>query len=218
MGLMILLPGLGADERMFENLGDLPFPLLVVRHLLPERKESLAHYALRTAESLGVTGDDMVGGSSFGRFVASEIARERLVLGLVLIGGALSSAELIVPCIARLLCLMPMRFVLPVLRSEAFFKKAFASEGEELQYLARAMMNEAPNELLYQGGRMLLRYFPDQEPSCPVYAIHGGLDPLMKPPLVTGCRLLPQAGHAIAWTHGRDVGAFLQEVWGTRPA
>lgn len=213
MSRLILLPGLGADERMFSNLGAAELPLVTPRHLVPVRGEDLPAYARRTAEHLGIGADDVVGGASFGSLVASAIARQRSVRALVLIGGALSAAGLRQVPGSRLILLLPVVLVRPLLRSERVLKLVFAPESAEMRQLAGKMLAEAPDDLLLYGGRMLCRYRTDEKVPCPVFAIHGGRDPVMNPPLAPGLRLLPEAGHGIAWTHGPEVGTFLREAW-----
>lgn len=73
-----LIPGLGADERVFQNL----LPLLdgeahVVYWLTPEPTETLPHYVARIAQAVPPDQPCFVVGVSFGGVVALEIARLR---------------------------------------------------------------------------------------------------------------------------------------------
>ena len=213
MSRLILLPGLGADERMFSNLGLADLPLVTPRHIVPVKGEDLPTYARRTAEHLGIGADDVVGGASFGSMVAAAIARQRSVRALVLIGGALSASGLLQVPGSGMVSQLPALFLRPLLRSDRVLKLVFAPESAEMHRLARMMLAEAPDDLLLYGGLMLCRYRTDEKVSCPVFAIHGGRDPVMTPPLAPGLRLLPEAGHGIAWTHGAEVGTFLREAW-----
>lgn len=209
MGRLILLPGLGADERMFENLGDVDPAPLAPRHLVPLPGECLEDYATRVADWLVLKSDDVVGGSSFGGLVASAVARQRRVKGLVLIGGALHAEAL---AQSGLLRFVPTWLLRPMLHSDRLTEKVFAPESQAMRRLARSMLDDAPEELLLRGSRMMWRYRPAAAIRCPVFAIHGGMDPVMSPPPVAGCRLVDEAGHGIAWTHGELVGRFLREA------
>lgn len=211
MARLILFPGLGADERMFENLDGMGFPPVTPRHLVPEKGEILSNYAIRVANWLAIKGDDVVGGSSFGGMLASAIARQRTVRGLVLIGSAVDSAGMKGRGVA-LMRFLPARLLRPLLNSDRLLDRVFAPESAEVRSLAQAMMRDAPEPLLLRGGRMMSAYRPDEKVPCPVFAIHGSQDPVMRPPPVEDCRLIPDAGHGIAWTHGSRVGAFLQHA------
>ncbi len=71
---LVLLPGMGADHRMFAPQ-QLAFPQLEVpAWITPEPRESLAHYAERLAAGLSLTKECFLGGASFGGVVALEMA------------------------------------------------------------------------------------------------------------------------------------------------
>nr|WP_262904537.1 alpha/beta hydrolase [Hymenobacter lucidus] len=96
-----MLPGLGADERVFRDL----LPLLdgeahVLSWLLPEPHETLAHYAARLAERIPSEQPCLVAGVSFGGIVALEIGRLRPRARPVLISSVPSAAAL--PALLRL--------------------------------------------------------------------------------------------------------------------
>jgi pimeloyl-ACP methyl ester carboxylesterase len=215
MSRMVLLPGLAADERMFLRFGKPEFPLYTPRLPIPVKGEDLPSYARRVADMLQIDASDIIGGASFGSLVASAIARERKVRALVLIGGALSSDALRPVPGARMLHWLPGGVLKPMLRSDRALEIVFGPEDPEMKELARRMMADAPDALLLRGGRMMLDYRPPSAPTCPVFAIHGALDRVMSPPPVSGCRIIPEAGHGIAWTHAPAVGHFLREAWGT---
>jgi|MudIll2142460700_1097286.scaffolds.fasta_scaffold01467_3 pimeloyl-ACP methyl ester carboxylesterase len=132
----------------------------------------------------------------------------------MLIGGALSSGTLVAPLawLAPLRHLMPVRVLQPLLATRTALSLAFGRlPGAVLQQLA-AMLEATPDALLREGARLATGYFPSLAPLCPVYAIHGDRDRLMRPPLVAGCRMVAGAGHALALSHPQAVTAFLNDV------
>ncbi|NIQ97221.1 MAG: alpha/beta hydrolase, partial [Desulfuromonadales bacterium] len=210
MARLILLPGLGADERMFENLEGVDPAPVIVRHLVPEPGERLDNYATRVAEWLAINADDVVGGSSFGGLVASAVARQRQVRALVLIGSALDASAL--GRSGTLARFVPGWLLRSLLLSDRLLERVFAPEDTQMRQLAQSMLREAPEQLLLQGMRMMLCYRPTGDVPCPVFAIHGGRDPIMRPPFICGCRVVEDAGHGLVWTHGGVVGEFLDQV------
>ncbi len=88
---VVLLPGLGADGRLF-GAQKRAFPgLRVLERMEPEGRESLAAYAARLAERFEEPeGPYILGGSSMGGMVALEMARLLRPSAVVLIGSALS--------------------------------------------------------------------------------------------------------------------------------
>lgn len=211
---IFLLPGLGADERMFSRLHAYGIPLLTPRLLVPAAGEGMEAYARRTAAALGVTNSDIVGGSSFGSMVAAAISREIPTRGLVLIGGALGAETLLTSTRGMgLLRLLPMRLLRPLLCSDQALERICGADSPELTVLARTMLEESPDQLIRRGAFLAGSYRPLTPPRCPIFAIHGGLDRVMTPSAVPGCRIIPGAGHGLAFSHAVEVGTFLREVW-----
>ncbi|RPD49444.1 hypothetical protein DNI29_01175 [Hymenobacter sediminis] len=100
--MFYLLPGLGADERVFRNL--LPLlqgPTRVLPWLTPEPDESLPHYATRMAADLPMDAEGLLVGVSFGGVVGLEINRLRPRLRTVLVSSIPDSSCL--PPLLRLI-------------------------------------------------------------------------------------------------------------------
>jgi pimeloyl-ACP methyl ester carboxylesterase len=216
MARLFLLPGLGADGRLFAALGPLRLPVVTRRLPVPERNEPMLRYALRVAEEFDLRDTDWIGGSSLGGMVAAEIARHRPLAGLVLIGTALSSRTLATPLpqLARLRRLAPVRLLHPLLATRTALSLVFGTlPGPVMDRLA-AMFDSTPTAMLREGMRLASDYVPPTAPLCPVHAIHGERDRLMRPPPVAGCRMVADAGHALALSHPQAVTAFLNDVTG----
>lgn len=211
---LFLLPGLGADERLFAHLEPLCLPIITPRLPVPLAHESMPAYSLRVASALDLRPEDWIGGCSFGSLVAADIARRRPVQGLVLIGGALSPDTLVSTWqwLALLRPLLPMRGLHPLLASRTVISFAFGALPEPVLQNIVAMLEATPDTMLTEGARLLSSYRPVIPPLCPVHAIHGALDRFMRPPPVPDCHVLHDAGHALAFTHPREVSTFLRAV------
>src|SRR4051812_45705088 len=92
---LILLPGMGADERLFvpqrEVFGD---QLIVPKWISHVENDTIATYAQRLAEKVDPKKPCFVGGASFGGFVAMEMARHLQTLGVFLIGSVRTPDEM----------------------------------------------------------------------------------------------------------------------------
>ncbi len=211
---LVLLPGLAADERMFARIREGFGGVLVTpRLLVPKAEEDMAAYARRTASSLNLSPTDVIGGASFGSMLASAIARQMPVAGLVLIGGALSSAGLRQKLRGmRFLELLPRGVVRSLMRSRRGLQMVFGREADEFMGLAQEMLEDVGDDLLLLGAKMITSYYPEESAACPAFAIHGGKDKVMSPPPVPGCIILPDGGHGIAWTHAKEVSTFLEKL------
>lgn len=214
MARLLLLPGLGADERLFAGLGELCLPVIVPRLPEPLRHENMTAYALRVVSLLQPRPEDWIGGASFGGMVAAAIARHRPVRGVVLIGSALSSAALPGPVrgLARIACRLPFGLVRSLLARPTILSHAFGTLTPEQSRLVADMIASAPERLLREGARLVAGYFPETPLLCPVHALHGDQDRLMHAPPIPGCRTVSGAGHALSITHPQDVTVFLHEL------
>ncbi|MHC4177317.1 MAG: alpha/beta fold hydrolase, partial [Planctomycetota bacterium] len=91
---LILLPGLGADQRQFEPQRSAFSDVLVPPWIVPKREEKLPDYAARLSETIVPTRPMVLGGSSFGGMVAWEMARYLEPDAVVLIGSCRSPKAL----------------------------------------------------------------------------------------------------------------------------
>jgi pimeloyl-ACP methyl ester carboxylesterase len=91
---VVLLPGMAADERLFEPQRR-AFPNLIVPPWIePEPCEPLAAYARRMAARLNSSDLLLIGGVSFGGIVALEMADHLGLAECVLISSIRSPAEM----------------------------------------------------------------------------------------------------------------------------
>ena len=98
--IFYLLPGLGADERVFQSLC-LRGTVHLLRWLAPQTAtEPLAHYAVRLAAAVPVAQECWLVGVSFGGLLALEVGKLRPQARVVLISSFASPLEL--PWAARL--------------------------------------------------------------------------------------------------------------------
>jgi len=216
MARLILWPGLAADERMYQRLGESGWQLETPRFPLPERGEVLPAFARRCADLLQVGPQDMVGGCSFGGMVAAEIARQRPVRGLVLLAGALDSATLPVSmrALGQLPKLLPLSWLRRFFASEFNLRRFFGEQDLEGYALAREMLATTPDPLLREGGRMAVSQKGRPVPAVPVFALHGAEDRVMAPPPVAQLQLVAGAGHGLVFSHAGTVTHFLRDLKG----
>src|SRR4051812_16251877 len=91
---LFLFSGLGADERMFRHQRE-AFPELVVpRWLRPHQYETLRQYAMRMAAQIDPHQPCLIGGASFGGFLALEMLPYLNAKACVLIGAVRSPEEM----------------------------------------------------------------------------------------------------------------------------
>jgi pimeloyl-ACP methyl ester carboxylesterase len=211
---LILLSGMGADERVFAGQRD-EFPQLVVpRWIAPLAHETLASYAQRFARAIDPGTDCYIGGASFGGFVAIEMARHLPhARACFLNGSSRSPAEQPRPLrmmrsIRGLAPWLPFgaacRFAdigvsafgaVPAPSTRAFFRQLSDSDAAFLRWASEAVLGWEVSD----------------PPDVPIHHIHGASDHVLPVGLVRADVIVAGAGHILSMTHPREVNAFLRE-------
>ena len=210
---LVLFPGLGADERLFEPLkADFP-DLLVPGWPEPRRGESLPSFAARVAESVPRSESLVVGGSSFGGMVALEVAPLVRANAVILIGSARRPDGLVrfpgaAAALARLLpeaVFRPRRSMMPLMLSR--FGTLTAKQHELFWNMATAKSSW----FIKWGLSAILTWTPSTV-SVPIRQIHGSADRVIPVRLVQADRIVEGGGHLLSLTHPADVSAFIAEA------
>ncbi len=215
---LVLFPGLGADGRMYSGLRLPGIETVTPDWPEPGPRDSLSSFARALADGLEIGADTVVGGSSFGGFVAAEIAARRRVRALVLIGSALSPREIpsYYAVLEKLSRVIPEGFFERAPRNNPLVLAKFGRLSAPQRALFLDMAAKASAALLDRGLRMVFRWegVRKEDLSCPLHRIHGRIDRLIRPPSAREAELVAGGGHLIAMTHPGAVSRFLRERLG----
>jgi pimeloyl-ACP methyl ester carboxylesterase len=210
---LILLPGMGADARLFRPQLD-AFPNAIVPPWLPPNpRESLAEYAQRFAAAIDPGRPCFVGGASFGGFVALEMAPHLNALACFLIGSARDASGM--P--SRIRWLRPFGGTIGVLPFRLLGPSAWLARhtvgrfGHPLTRSFLRHLQEADASFLRWGSRAALTWKPSPATAAvPVYQIHGERDRIFPAKRSRADVILTNAGHLISLTHAAAVNDFLR--------
>jgi pimeloyl-ACP methyl ester carboxylesterase len=212
---LILLSGMGADERMFARLRE-AFPELVVpRWLPPRRNESLRQYARRMGEQLGDR-PCYIGGASFGGFLALEMLPWINARACFLIGALRSADEY--PFWIRVL--RPAHALCRIIPFQLFLWLSGFLGVTFGRILPRRV-----REFLLLGGSLdpvffrwaaeaVLTWGIDGQPppatTVPIFHIHGQRDRILPARLTHPDEVIPRGGHVISLSNPAEVSGFLK--------
>ena len=208
---LILLPGLGADGRLFGPQRSAFSNLIVPPWIPPTDNETLPAYASRLAETITATAPMVLGGVSFGGMVACEMAKHLQPDALVLIGTCRSPRGI------RPICRM-FRPLLPLLPARLFeLSKVFAPLGlgvlgrgtPEHKELVIAMLGDTDARFIKWVCAAILNWTPGPPPEIPVRQIHGRHDQIIPSKRVDADEVIPGGGHLVNLTHAEQVNAFI---------
>lgn len=205
-----LIPGLGADERVFQFLR-LPGTTHVLQWLPPHTPtEPRPLYAARLAEAIPTGQPCWLVGVSFGGVLALEMARLRPLARVVLISSFVGPREL--PWLGRvaratgIYRLLPPQLLpkLPTLASWFFGVKT----TRDRQLLTQILHDTDPNFTRWAIARLL--QWPGQ-PNVPTVRIHGTHDRLLPHGAAHSQHVLP-GGHLIIISRAAEISRILTEL------
>lgn len=206
-----LIPGLGADERVFRGLR-LPGPVTVLHWLPPiSPTEPLRHYAARLAEAVPLSQPCWLVGVSFGGLLALEIGRLRPLARVVLISSLADASQL--PPMLRLgratglYRLVPFGLLPRLPRVAQWFFGA--GNGREYRLLARILRDTDPVFARW-ATRQLLHWDSTGVPRA--VRLHGTHDRLLPPGRSPVDYALPGAGHFMIVSHAAQLSRVLSEL------
>jgi pimeloyl-ACP methyl ester carboxylesterase len=229
---LILLPGLGANSRLFDHQA-LHFGerLWVPPYPAPFPNESLREYAIRWVDELGFYKNEMksrtiwLGGASFGGMVALEVSKQLHIrntpcAGVILI-SALRSREAITPRFrtqSQLLKVTPEAIVRPsLLRIGVPFFSKLENLGED----DRERLEKMVHELDYSFFKWCTLAAGDWQwtsadvpPNLQVAQLHGEYDGIIPLPDVhrSEAEILKEAKHLIFYTHAEAVNQWIERT------
>ena len=202
-----LIPGLGADERVFQFLR-LQGDVHILRWLPPEGSdETLPHYAARLAAAVPVAQACWLVGVSFGGVLALEIAHLRPLARVVLVSSFVGPSEL--PGIGKLARatglyrLLPPQLLPRLPRVAQWFFGV--KNGREYQLLRQILRDTDPNFTRWAIARLL--QWPGRA-TTPAIRIHGTDDRLLPNGAAHSQYQLP-GGHLIIISRATEISRIL---------
>lgn len=209
---LVLFSGLGGDSRLTSPISVPGVSVVAPDHLEPGPGEDLPAYAARVADRHGVGPGDVVGGASFGGMIAAEIARQRPVAGLVLLGSCVHPERL--PWTYRWVERIGRFIPDPVLRIRTWgplLRWRFAPVTPEAVACLAAMARDCTPNQLRGFGRMLFGWKGIERFSCPVLSVHGDHDLIIPRACAEPGVVLKDAGHCFTLTHAAQTSAAVRE-------
>lgn len=208
---LILFSGMGGDARLMRPLRVPGVELQTPEHIDPLAGETLPDYARRLADEHGVDESVVVGGASFGGMIAAEMARQRKVRGLVLLGSCTRPSRLPASyrVVEKLQPFIPDQLL--ALRTLRLLVRArFAPTTEQAMDTLIAMAKDCPPRQLREFARMTFGWDGVERFECPVLALHGDGDAIIPPAAARdGHIVLKNAGHSFTLTHAEEAGAHI---------
>jgi pimeloyl-ACP methyl ester carboxylesterase len=203
---------MGADRRIFRSIRIPEAEVVTPDHSEPVQGETLFRYASRVADRLNIQTTDIVGGVSFGGMLAGEIARQRAVAGLILLGSCLRPERL--PWWYRWVELLGRfipDFVLGLRSWGPLVRWRFAPLTRDAEMCLIEMARIYGPAQIRTFGRMVIGWKGVEHIHCPVLSMHGGRDQVIPLKCADADVILKDAGHAFTLTHPDETNSAIRE-------
>jgi pimeloyl-ACP methyl ester carboxylesterase len=205
------ISGLGADERVFDNLKLNGHELKYIPWLQPHKKEKIQHYASRMAASIKHELPILLG-VSFGGMVGIEIAKQIQLKKLIIISSIKSTGEL--PRWMKVAGKIRLNKVLPT-KSYKFTEKIdnarLGVSTEEEKIMVRAYRKKADPVYLEWAIHQVLNWKNEWQPDN-IFHIHGDKDKIFPVKKLTPTHIIKDGTHMMVYNRAKEVGDCIEQV------
>jgi pimeloyl-ACP methyl ester carboxylesterase len=211
---LLLLPGLGADERLFKPQADgLPGGLWVPRCPSFEPTDTLGSFAKRLADAFPARIPQVIGGSSFGGMAALELAAILRPKAVVLIGSCTTPAAIrpFFRIAGRTASRLPVALFEPRPWLSPFLFDELRRLNPSDRRLFWEMARGVPPSFLKWGCGAILSWRPAAH-DVPVFHLHGASDRIIPVGRVAPTEIVPGGGHLLSLSHPAATTDFLARV------
>lgn len=170
------IPGLGADERVYQELNKfLPQEIIPLKWLAPVKKESLTDYVQRFKSQIDEQDEFVLIGVSFGGMIASELCKYLKPTKAILISSCAIKFEL--PWSIKLLPSFILKAIPDFMLKPPFWlsKKFFGIKGNENKELLKQIIEDTDVEFLRWAMIQIINWKNEVIPDN-LYKVHGKSD------------------------------------------
>lgn len=204
-----LIPGLGADKRVFDFLDLAPYPCQYITWLDPQVGETIEHYANRLSEQIKSATPVLIG-VSFGGLVAIEIAKQRSTQQVILISSARTNAE--IPAYIRLLGRLNLHKVFPTRFLKSSIEPAYYFFGVSTpsdKELLRNIINDTDPRFLTWAIEKIVHWKNSVIPANTTL-IHGSADRIFT--RSKGDYVIRKGGHFMIVNRAPEISTLLKQL------
>lgn len=204
--------GLGADERVFQQLEFEGYQPVHIRWLEPERGESIADYAQRLTAQIKTEKPILIG-LSFGGLIAIEIAKQIEVEKVILVSSAKNKRE--IPFYFRLFRWFPIHRLIPLKSLLRFVNWLaywfFSLETIDERKLLRAILLDTDPHFLKWAIHRVVIWNNEKIPENLCH-VHGTSDRIFPISFVDADLQIEKGGHLMIMNRASQISALISDV------
>lgn len=212
MDKVFLIPGLGADERIFQYIDLQGHEIIPVKWIDPEKQDNLSTYAQKLIGHYSITPGSIVIGNSLGGMLAIEIARKVILDKAILISSIKTSDE--APLSFKWYRYLPFYKLIPAswLNHTGFIvKKVMGRMSVHHQEVFVSMLKETSPKFIKWALGAILRW--DNQIIPPnVYHITGDKDKIFPYKRIKGATIIKGGTHIMIYNKAKQINSWLKEI------
>ena len=209
-----LIPGLGADRRMYLPQLQILSGAEVLEHLPVVKGETLSDYAKRFIPLIDTASPFVLIGTSLGGIISIELAGILNPEKVILISSVKNRSEM--PYFIRSMKYLMLHKMIPgngFKRFNNLMAKRLGTRGDATAAeLIIQMINDTPPEFLKWAINAVIHWHPANQPLPDIIHIHGTQDQLFPISKIKDAIAIPMGTHIMNMTMSREVNKVLLEV------
>jgi pimeloyl-ACP methyl ester carboxylesterase len=207
---LYIFSGLGADERVFQQLDFSGFSTTFIKWIVPEDNETIEQYATRLIDQITTKNPTLIG-LSFGGLIAVEVAKQIHTEKVILIASAKTKNE--IPFYFRFAGQLKLHRLLPLrlLKSSNLIKNWFfgTSSMFEKQLLKQILMDTDPTFLWWAIDKVAR--WTNQTQTKNLFHIHGTSDRILPLSFVKCNTIIKNGGHLMTLNKADELNQILRQ-------
>jgi pimeloyl-ACP methyl ester carboxylesterase len=209
-----LLPGLGADKRMYEQQLKVLPGAEVIEHLKPVEGQSLTDYAGRVADLIDTRAPFILIGTSLGGIVSLELSRIISPQKIILIASVKCRSEM--PGFIRAMKYLKLHKLISGKGYKSFnnlMVRRLDSRGDSpAAEVIKAMTRDTSPEFIEWAIDAVINWTPPQKFTTEIVHIHGTADQLFPFSNIRNAIPVQKGSHVMNMTKADEVNQILLEV------
>lgn len=205
-----IFSGLGADERVFQNLDFSSYNSIFVKWIEPNCNESIESYSTRILKQITTTKPVLIG-LSFGGIIAIEIAKLIETEKIVLISSAKNQSE--IPYYYRFAGKLMLHKIIPsrLLRiSNLFTNWFFGVNSTNEKHLLKQILKDT-DPIFLKWAILNILCWKNNEVLNNVIHIHGASDRILPIRFVNASFIIRHAGHFMVLNKAKEVQEIINQ-------
>jgi pimeloyl-ACP methyl ester carboxylesterase len=207
------ISGLAADSRVFQHI-KLPagFEIVHLDWIAPQKKESLAAYALRLAGKIDVSMPFALVGLSMGGMIAAEIAKKQRPVVTILLSSVPASSQL--PAHFKFVYFLRLHRLVPapVFKSASILKRFFSVDAKADKLVLRQVIKDSDPKFIRWAIDAILQW-KNEEITQPLWHIHGAEDEILPIRYTKPTHIIEKGAHMMVMSKAGELNTLLNGIF-----